>query len=528
MIPIKLELYNFLAYRNPEPLDLTGLHIACLAGANGAGKSSLLDAITWALWGKARSHTDNELIYGDEIEMQVRMIFSLEGSLYRVTRYRSRKGSGSSLLSLEIQDGDEWRSLNESTIRATQNRLTGLLRLDHQTFINSAFLMQGRADEFTKKTPADRKAILGEILGLDVWGSYEERAKQHLRDIEDRRSQTESQIREIDTELAREVEYQRDLIEAQRALDTLQEQVHEIEMQYHELLDARRERDAIYVRLEDFRERVMQGEIELERIEVERKQQSDRLAILKETLASQADIESGYAALQTVRQQERDLSGRLLEQSGLLQSQSGFREAIAITRSALSADKKSLLQRKADLERDVSGDSTQEAALEIQTKLETLEAREREFHAWRDRLAALREEQAKLGAVVHNIQREKESLEFQLGQIAAAEEPICPLCGQDLSEAHQTELLDKLEQQKSEKEAEWQITAQNIETIKGEMVSLDKEIKTVEGELRNLPPLREHLARLNERTDRAQQARLDLEAVCAELEHLDATLAAED
>ena len=62
MIPVKLELVNFLAYRTPEPLDLTGLHVAVLAGANGAGKSSLLDAITWAIWGKARSQRDDELI----------------------------------------------------------------------------------------------------------------------------------------------------------------------------------------------------------------------------------------------------------------------------------------------------------------------------------------------------------------------------------------------------------------------------------------------------------------------------------
>ena len=65
MIPVKLEIYNFLAYRDPGPLDLTGIHVACLVGANGAGKSSLLDAITWALWGKARARRDDELIHGD-------------------------------------------------------------------------------------------------------------------------------------------------------------------------------------------------------------------------------------------------------------------------------------------------------------------------------------------------------------------------------------------------------------------------------------------------------------------------------
>src|SRR5688572_29694937 len=177
MIPVKLELHNFLAYCSPDPLDFTGLHLACLAGPNGAGKSSLLDAITWSLWGKARSQRDDELIHGDESEMSVRLEFSLDGNLYRVTRYRSRKGRGESSLFLEIKDEETWRSITENTIRSTQDKIVRLLRLDYTTFINSAFLVQGRADELTTKTPGERKAILGEILGLDAWVDYEDRAK---------------------------------------------------------------------------------------------------------------------------------------------------------------------------------------------------------------------------------------------------------------------------------------------------------------------------------------------------------------
>lgn len=528
MLPIKLELYNFLAYCRPEPLDLTGLHLACLAGANGAGKSALLDAITWVLWGKARAHSDNELIHGDEEEMQVRLTFRLEDNLYRVARYRSRKGSGSSLLSLEIQDGDGWRSLNESTIRATQERLTSLLRLDYQTFINSAFLVQGRADEFTKKTPAERKAILSEILGLDVWGFYEDRAKQYLRDIEDRRAQTENQIEEIDAELVREVDYQRDLIEAQRTLETLQGQVHEAEIQYRELLDARREREAIGVRLDDFRGRIAQGQVEADRIVAEQAQQSERLAMFKETLAAQDDIEAGYAACQEARQRERDLSSRLLEQGSLLERQSALREAIDIARNALVADQNTLLQRKADFERAIAGGGDQEATHEAQAKLENLEARDEECKAWRDQLAELREEQARLGAVLHNLQREGENVSFQLAQIDEAEEPICPLCGQGLSDEHRAELLDKLGQQKGDKEAEWQATSQRIEVVKSEITRLSKAIKTAEGELRNLPPLRNHLARLIERSTHAQQAQADLETAQSDLERIQAALTAEE
>jgi len=55
MIPYKLRLRNFISYREEQVLDFSGIHLACLAGDNGHGKSALLDAMTWALWGRARA-----------------------------------------------------------------------------------------------------------------------------------------------------------------------------------------------------------------------------------------------------------------------------------------------------------------------------------------------------------------------------------------------------------------------------------------------------------------------------------------
>ena len=90
MIPLKLELHNFMPYRDPAPLDFAGIHVACLSGDNGAGKSALLDAITWALWGKARARRDDELVHQQEPlqEMWVIFTFELGGNVYRVMRAR--------------------------------------------------------------------------------------------------------------------------------------------------------------------------------------------------------------------------------------------------------------------------------------------------------------------------------------------------------------------------------------------------------------------------------------------------------
>ena len=105
MIPNKLRLHNFMCYREEQSLDFSGIHLACLAGDNGHGKSALLDAITWAVWGQARARRDDELIALGETEMWVEFEFGLGSQRYRIWRQRSKKGRGQSDLHFYVWNG---------------------------------------------------------------------------------------------------------------------------------------------------------------------------------------------------------------------------------------------------------------------------------------------------------------------------------------------------------------------------------------------------------------------------------------
>src|SRR4030042_1296399 len=111
MIPVRLKLRNFMCYRdNAPPLDFTGIHLACLSGDNGNGKSAIIDAMTWALWGKARAKSVDDLIHTTQSEMEVEFEFTIGEQLYRIIRKRSRPkkrtGAGQSSLEFQISSGD--------------------------------------------------------------------------------------------------------------------------------------------------------------------------------------------------------------------------------------------------------------------------------------------------------------------------------------------------------------------------------------------------------------------------------------
>ena len=78
MIPITLKMRNFMCYRdNVPPLHFGGIHTACISGDNGNGKSALIDAMTWALWGRTRAKSDDDLINSGQTEMEVEFDFAV-------------------------------------------------------------------------------------------------------------------------------------------------------------------------------------------------------------------------------------------------------------------------------------------------------------------------------------------------------------------------------------------------------------------------------------------------------------------
>ena len=186
MIPLRLSIKNFLCYRENVPsLDFTGIHLACLCGDNGHGKSALLDAITWSLWGKARGRTQDDLISYGADEARVELEFVCRDTNYRVIRSHAkgisgRRRTGASDLQLQILNGADAQPISGNSIRETQILVEQLVGMDYDTFINSAFLIQGRADEFASKTPSERKAVLASILGLNMYDEYQERARKKL------------------------------------------------------------------------------------------------------------------------------------------------------------------------------------------------------------------------------------------------------------------------------------------------------------------------------------------------------------
>ena len=311
MIPLKLRIAGFLSYREPVELDFTGFDLACISGQNGAGKSSLLDALTWALFGEARGKDKDALINLGSKAAEVALTFKYEENIYRVQRTMPR--GKSTVLEFQIRDGEDWRPLTEKSARETQARIEQTLRLDYDTFVNASFFLQGKADEFTQKKAGERKAVLGNILGLEIWETYKERAAERRKEIEKETAGIDRSIADIDAELAEEEPRKRRLKELESDLKRLSEAR---KTQETALESLRRAAASLNQRLAEEKARL---EEERRGLKEQEKVISDQLSV---TSALTAQIESTKKSLAETEE-------RIAERSKLEENRNAAREQFA-------------------------------------------------------------------------------------------------------------------------------------------------------------------------------------------------------
>lgn len=202
MILDRMQISGFLSYQDKVDIDFSEFDLACISGANGAGKSSLLEAITWVLFGEAR-RKDDAIINQHAATAEVILDFDYEGQTYRVQRSKTREKN--TLLEFQIlSENGRWEVLTEAALRATEERIRQTLHLDYDTFINASFFLQGKADQFAQQRPGDRKRILSGILGLEIWEDYKEEASRRRRGCETDLQLVNGLLEEIENELKQE------------------------------------------------------------------------------------------------------------------------------------------------------------------------------------------------------------------------------------------------------------------------------------------------------------------------------------
>lgn len=518
MIPLTLNVRNFMSYTDVhEPLCFDGIHVAVLTGDNGHGKSALLDAITWALWGRARGRSVDELIHAGASDMEVEFEFILDEQQYRVIRKRQKRGKyGTSLLDFFVMGEGGYRALTERSQVETERLIERTLRMSYETFTSSSFIQQGRADSFTTSSPAERKRILAEILELGYYDELEARAKERFKDSDSRLSDERRLAQEWEQEIAKRPEYEAELGRLRAEHAAVEQSVAGLEAEHSSL----RERVTL---LEAVQQQVAELEVRVQRYGAERGRQTEALHG-KKTLLGQAqivigrapEIERAAAELDAVRRDLEQATERQQRYLPLERAREAAVRTLAAEQARLEGEVAQREKRLAELRQAAQRGSSLEAQLHgARQDAAALNRVEQQHNELQTRVAAMREEAAEKRTVNGHLKQEMLELRGRIDELEKLS--TCPTCRRPMDARHKQELQQQYATQGGQLRDRFRAQETEYRELDMRVGQAEAELATAAGKLTKREAVQRRLVETEGQLQQAREAEQQLTVLQAEL-----------
>lgn len=484
MIPIRLKIKNFMCYGvTPQTLEFSGIHVACLCGSNGHGKTALLDAITWALWGNTRTRTQEELVHQGQLDMSVELDFLAREQKYKVIRRYTRSSGarqGITILELQISSYDEnYQAITQNTLRETENKIKELLNLDYDTFINTAFLRQGDADRFTTSRPGERKATLAEVLGLSEYEKLELKAKSNYRSLTSKLKDYESKKLFLDEEIIEKLKYENELKDIDLEVSSLEPKLKKSQQTFDSL-------NSISSKFNQQETELSEAELQLSKNNLETQNLIDQLEKHKKTyeeisnlLQTKNEITEGYIKLNCYKSKLKDFDKSF-------EIKIELDRKIANINSELNIKKTKILttidQMNSQIENNLIPKINQK--IQIEKKIEHLLKEQLEWEEINSKIKSLNDNYEKINSKISDLkainqillsQMEEDRKKFDMLKISGGN---CPLCQQKLNNNGHDVLLKNYTHQGLTNKQNYQKNLETQNNFEEQNKSLKKEIDT--------------------------------------------------
>ncbi len=353
---------------------------------NGAGKSAILDAITWALFGQARKPTlirsktksDRETVINDDANTcEVSLTFRIGQNTYLVDRAMDRGGAIRLQFRQITRDGEN--DLRGKSTPETDQAIETELGFTYEVFASSSFITQGDSARFMEAKPKERREILAQILQLDKYGACKEIADSRLKSLKEETSAQKALLEDKSKTSERIPQIESDLAQAEYDLNSAERQWEECRKNLELLRKNLSVAEAKRKTLEETKTKTTKLEKELGEIASSIAELDKRISQYKKLLENETQVNLGFEKL---GQKRRELE-RLTEKEARVST---------LERAKTQAQTKIDIKAK-ELEIRLVQLSTQiDESLKAQTMLEGLQKEVDRLTEEKAKVAKIREE----------------------------------------------------------------------------------------------------------------------------------------
>lgn len=185
--PIRFEFSNMFSYGENNKIDFTKLNgLVGLFAPNAAGKSSLFDAVSFCLYDKSsRAFKAANILNNRKTEFECTLWFQIDGIDYGIQRTAKTINKGKNVkvdVQFWRQDGDTQTSLN-GTERRDTNQIIEQYVGKYEDFVLTALSLQGNNALFIDKSQSERKDLLAQFMGLNIFDKLYETATEDIKEV---------------------------------------------------------------------------------------------------------------------------------------------------------------------------------------------------------------------------------------------------------------------------------------------------------------------------------------------------------
>ena len=185
--PIRFEFDNMFSYGEKNKIDFTKLGgLMGLFAPNATGKSSLFDAISFCLYDKSsRAYKAQNIMNNRKSEFACHLHFQIDGLDYHIERTAKTINKGKNVkvdVQFYRQDGNDRTSLN-GTERRDTNTIIEQYVGTYEDFVLTALSLQGNNALFIDKSQSERKDLLAQFMGLNIFDKLYETATEDIKEV---------------------------------------------------------------------------------------------------------------------------------------------------------------------------------------------------------------------------------------------------------------------------------------------------------------------------------------------------------
>lgn len=501
MIIKRVKIQNFLSHENTEIEFHPG--ITLITGLNGAGKTSILEAISFALFKEHTRGTIDDLIKHGRRFMRVEVDIINEGKYYRI--FRERRGNQIDAGLYEIDE--KGNIINRITRKDQQvsEEIGKILGIDKSLFINSIFIRQGEIDALVKETPAKRKALISKLLQIDNFENAWNRMREIIHEFEIKveklktKIDLEGEIKNKIEQLSKEIESSnKELEEKTKKLGAISKELEEAEKEKNELDKKQVKYTELSKKIEHYedlleRDRKLIEENEKKLKEIENKEK--RLHELEWVQEFQNNLNRAKDLRNRLDVLDTKLKGINEKVDEFKKMEKEYEETKDHFELFEDIERKiQLLEREKDEFSEVRGilRTTSDEIKKLREKRKQIEDKENEFMKKAAELGlkgetiydfkkSLREKLDEIERFIENLSNSIEENKSELDSLEGKRSEVndmfnkikhardrCPLCGSRLTPEHHYELVDRYSNELRKIDSK-------IKVIRGKLNELEKE-----------------------------------------------------